>query len=136
MALKPLTEPVFFVLLALHDAPRHGYGIKQEAAELSDGRVDLRVGTLYGVLDRLTADGLVEHDHDEVHRGRLRRYYRLTSDGRRALEAENARMAANVRAAERRLTGSPPIEAPTAPTTSTSSTSRGRTRPAGAGGTA
>ncbi|MEV6318871.1 PadR family transcriptional regulator [Streptomyces sp. NPDC051776] len=133
MALKPLTEPVFFVLLALHDAPRHGYGIKQEAAELSDGRVDLRVGTLYGVLDRLTADELVEHDHDEVHQGRLRRYYRLTLEGRRALEAENARMAANVQAAEQRLTGSPAAGAAAAPAPPTS---RGRARPAGAGGTA
>ncbi|MEU6084691.1 PadR family transcriptional regulator [Streptomyces sp. NPDC047108] len=133
MASKPLTEPVFFVLLALHDAPRHGYGIKQEAAELSDGRVDLRVGTLYGVLDRLTAEALVEHDHDEVHQGRLRRYYRLTSDGRRALAVENARMAANVRAAEQRLTGSPATDTPATPT---APPSRGRTRPAGAGGTA
>ncbi|MFG2196027.1 PadR family transcriptional regulator [Streptomyces sp. NPDC048639] len=134
MASKPLTEPVFFVLLALHDAPRHGYGIKQEAAELSDGRIDLRVGTLYGVLDRLTADELVEHDHDEVHQGRLRRYYRLTNDGRRALEVENARMAANVRAAERRLTGAPEAGTPAAPTAAPPS--RGRARPAGAGGTA
>ncbi|UQA91978.1 PadR family transcriptional regulator [Streptomyces halobius] len=131
MASKPLTEAVFFVLLALLDEPRHGYGIKQEAAALSDQRVDLRVGTLYGVLDRLTAEGLVEHDRNEVHQGRLRRYYRLTGDGTRALEAEKARMAANVRVAEQRLTGSgSDVDAPAAPK------SRGRARPAGAGGIA
>ncbi|MFJ2214654.1 PadR family transcriptional regulator [Streptomyces sp. NPDC101062] len=112
MASRPLTEAGFFVLLALTDEPRHGYGIKQEAAELSGHRVDLRVGTLYGVLDRLTGDGLTEHDHDEVHKGRLRRYYRLTPQGERALEAEQARMAANVRAAERRLTDRRPGTAP------------------------
>ncbi|WP_432092759.1 PadR family transcriptional regulator [Streptomyces sp. bgisy100] len=129
MASRPLTEAGFFVLLALLDGPRHGYGIKQEAAELSDGRVEMRVGTLYGVLDRLTGEELVEHDHDEVHQGRLRRYYRLTESGTEALEAEKARMAANVRAAEERLTGHRPPKAP-------SPRPSGRTRPAGAGGAA
>ncbi|MQA09894.1 MAG: hypothetical protein GEU98_15345 [Pseudonocardiaceae bacterium] len=37
--------------------PRHGYGTVREVAGLSDGRVQLKVGTLYGVLDRLVGDG-------------------------------------------------------------------------------
>lgn len=72
-------------------------------AELSEGRVALKVGTLYGVLDRLVDDGLVAFDREEVHRGRLRRYYRLTEDGSSALGAEAERQAANARAAARRL---------------------------------
>src|SRR3954453_14614950 len=98
-----MTEPAFFVLTALTGGPRHGYGIVGEVAELSQGRVRLRVGTLYGVLDRLVADELVVPDRDEVHQGRLRRYYRLTDAGGRALAAEAARQAANARAASERL---------------------------------
>jgi DNA-binding PadR family transcriptional regulator len=98
-----MTEPAFFILTALVDAPRHGYGIVGEVAELSDGRVRLKVGTLYGVLDRMVDQGLVELDHDEVQHGRLRRYYRLTQPGLHALSAEAERQAANARAAARRL---------------------------------
>jgi PadR family transcriptional regulator PadR len=98
-----MTEPAFLVLTALADVPRHGYGIVGEVAKLSGERVRLKVGTLYGVLDRLVADGLIEPDHDEVHQGRLRRYYRLTEPGGRALAAEAERQAANARAANRRL---------------------------------
>ena len=98
-----MTEPAFFVLAALVDMPRHGYGIMGEVAALSDGRVSLRIGTLYGVLDRLATEGLVVPDREEPHDGRLRRYYRLTDRGRDALAAEAARQAANAEAATRRL---------------------------------
>ena len=73
------------MLTALTWGPRHGNGILGEVAELSQGRVRLRVGTLYGVLERLVVDELVVPDRDEVHQGRLRRYYRLTDAGGRAL---------------------------------------------------
>lgn len=98
-----MTEQAFFILTALVGVPRHGYGIVGEVADLSDGRVDLRVGTLYGVLDRLVADGLVELDREEPYQGRLRRYYRLTDAGGEALAEEAARQAANARVASRRL---------------------------------
>src|SRR4051794_27087732 len=78
MAPRAMTEPAFFILTALVDAPRHGYGIVGEVAELSAGRVALKIGTLYGVLDRLVGDGLVELDREEVQQGRLRRDYKLT----------------------------------------------------------
>jgi PadR family transcriptional regulator PadR len=100
---RTMTEPAFFILTALADRPRHGYGIVGEAAKLSDGRVRLKVGTLYGVLDRLAGEGLVELDHEEVQQGRLRRYYRLTEAGSRALVAEAERQAANARVAAQRL---------------------------------
>jgi PadR family transcriptional regulator PadR len=110
-----MTEPAFFILTALVDAPRHGYGIVGEVAELSGGRVRLKVGTLYGVLDRLVDQGLVEPDHEEVQQGRLRRYYRLTQSGLRALTAEAERQAANARAATRRLRAPRPAGARSAP---------------------
>jgi DNA-binding PadR family transcriptional regulator len=99
MADRALSEQVFLVLTALADTPQHGYGIVQSVQELSEGRMRLRVGTLYGVLDRLVADGWAEPDREEIHQGRLRRYYRLTNSGVAVLAAETARLAANVRAA-------------------------------------
>lgn len=98
-----MSEPAFFVLTALVDGPRHGYGLVAEVGDLSQSRMQLKVGTLYGVLDRLTGEGLVEHDREEVEQGRLRRYYRLTEQGRDALAEEAARQAANARMASRRL---------------------------------
>jgi PadR family transcriptional regulator, regulatory protein PadR len=98
-----MTEQAFYVLTALVGEPRHGYGIVGEVAELSAGRVRLRVGTLYGVLDRLVGDGLVEPDREEVANGRLRRYYRLTDLGHRELAAEAARLSADARTATERL---------------------------------
>ena len=98
-----MTEPAFFILTALVDGPSHGYGIVGDVDRLSEGRVKLRVGTLYGALDRLVAEGLVEADHDEVHHGRLRRYYRLTDGGAGALAEEAERQAANARVAAARL---------------------------------
>src|SRR5215475_490159 len=110
MAVKPMTGQAFFVLTALADGPRHGYGIVLEVAELSQGRVKLKIGSLYGVLDRLAGEGLIEPDREEAHDGRLRRYYRLTQDGQRALaeEAEFRAASARVVRARLRLTGTEP----------------------------
>ncbi|WP_033439940.1 PadR family transcriptional regulator [Saccharothrix sp. NRRL B-16314] len=94
-----MSEQVFLVLTALAEEPLHGYAIVRAVEGLSEGRMRLRVGTLYGVLDRLVAEGLAERDREEVHQGRLRRYYRLTDPGVRVLSAEVARLSANVRAA-------------------------------------
>jgi PadR family transcriptional regulator, regulatory protein PadR len=98
-----MTGPAFFVLTALADGPRHGYGIVGEVAELSQGRVQLKIGSLYGVLDRLAGEGLIEPDREEAHDGRLRRYYRLTSGGRGALAAEAELRAATARVVRARL---------------------------------
>jgi PadR family transcriptional regulator PadR len=98
-----MTQPAFLVLTALAGGPRHGYGIVGEVAELSEDRVRLKIGTLYGVLDRLVADALVELDREEVHQGRLRRYYRLTERGGSALADEAERQAADARTAVDRL---------------------------------
>jgi PadR family transcriptional regulator PadR len=98
-----MTGQAFFVLTALADGPRHGYGIVREVAELSQGRVRLKIGSLYGVLDRLAADGLIEPDREEACDGRLRRYYRLTGDGRHALAQEAELRAATARVVRVRL---------------------------------
>ncbi|WP_433357503.1 PadR family transcriptional regulator [Microtetraspora malaysiensis] len=98
-----MTEPMFLALTALLDKPRHGYGIVQEVDRLSEGRVQLKIGSLYGVLDRLAADGLVELDHEEAHSGRLRRYYRITDTGEEALATELARLNGTLQIAAQRL---------------------------------
>jgi PadR family transcriptional regulator, regulatory protein PadR len=103
MAVNPMTGQAFLVLTALADGPRHGYGIVREVAELSGGRVDLKIGSLYGLLDRLATDKLIEPDREEPHDGRLRRYCRLTRDGRLALAAEAELRAATARVAWARL---------------------------------
>jgi DNA-binding PadR family transcriptional regulator len=96
-------EPTFLILTALADRPRHGYGIIQEVAALSADRVTLLPGTLYTALDRLAAQGLVAPDREEIVDGRLRRYYRLTSEGLSVLDAETARLRSLATAAERKL---------------------------------
>nr|WP_030770169.1 MULTISPECIES: PadR family transcriptional regulator [unclassified Streptomyces] len=98
-----MTRTAFYVLTALAGGPRHGYGIVQEAETLSGGQVRLRIGTLYGVLDRLAAEGVIELDREETHDGRLRKYYRMTGAGEVALGAEARRMASGAQAAHGRL---------------------------------
>jgi DNA-binding PadR family transcriptional regulator len=87
-----MTRQTYHVLAALLHGPLHGYAIIKRAAEQSHGRVRMAAGTLYGALDRLTDDGLVRIDREEVVDGRVRRYFRLTDDGRRELAEEAVRM--------------------------------------------
>jgi DNA-binding PadR family transcriptional regulator len=99
----PLREPTVLILAALAAGPLHGYGIIREVAGLSGGRLSLRPGTLYGALDRLSEEGLVQADGEEVVDGRLRRYYRLTEPGAGVLAAEAERMRRIADACHRRL---------------------------------
>ncbi|MFG3681202.1 PadR family transcriptional regulator [Micromonospora chalcea] len=99
----PLREPTFLILTALAKEPMHGYGLIGEVAALSDGRVSLRPGTLYGALDRLLDAGLVEVDGEEIVNGRARRYYRLSPAGDATLTEETERLRRNVEAATTRL---------------------------------
>jgi len=95
-----MREPTFFVLLSLMSGPMHGYGIAKRTEQLSDGRVALTAGTLYGALDRLVDEALIEVDRAEVVNGRTRRYYRISDQGRTAALAEVQRMRSLVEAAD------------------------------------
>jgi DNA-binding PadR family transcriptional regulator len=88
---KPLTEPVLLILISLVDEPRHGYVLIQDIEALSRNRVRLSTGTLYGVLHQLLDDGWIERFQQED-MARDNQAYRLTSDGRRQLELELARL--------------------------------------------
>lgn len=97
-----MNEPTYFTLAALLDGPLHGYGIVKRAAELSDGRLKIAAGTLYGVLDRLREQGLVADEGQEIVEGRARRSYRLTGAGEAALTAEAARLRSAARVVQMR----------------------------------
>jgi DNA-binding PadR family transcriptional regulator len=98
-----LREPTFLILTALAAGTQHGYGIMTDVADISDGRVRLRAGTLYAALNRLASERLVEFDREEIVDARLRRYYRLTPQGAQRLEAEVDRMRSNTAVAAQRL---------------------------------
>lgn len=107
--LLPLTPPVFHILLALADEERHGYGIMQDVAQQTDNALQLGPGTLYGCLKRMLAAGLVEESDERPDPSlddERRRYYRMTSLGRRVVRAEAQRLAGAVMAAKARLAGS------------------------------
>jgi DNA-binding PadR family transcriptional regulator len=90
----PLREPTFLILLSLAPSPRHGYAILKEVESLSEGRVKMSTGTLYGAIERLL-------EHDWIHRvddpipndtNRERKAYELTELGQKILNAEIARL--------------------------------------------
>jgi len=91
MEFLPLTEPVLLILLSLAEQPRHGYSILKDVEQMSDGRVVLSTGTLYGALRRLLDEEWIERiEEEESSRGR--QAYRLTSRGRKNLQVEVGRM--------------------------------------------
>jgi DNA-binding PadR family transcriptional regulator len=106
--LLPLTPVVFHSLLVLADGPRHGYALAQEVEAASDARIRMGPGTLYGSLQRMQDEGLVEEAPNPGEAGahaERRRYYRLTPFGRAVLRAETERLAAAVRLAQARIGG-------------------------------
>jgi DNA-binding PadR family transcriptional regulator len=94
-AFLPLTSPMLHALVALADGDKHGYAILKEIVRRTDGVVHLSAGTLYALIKRATADGLiVEIDErpDPALDDERRRYYRLTALGRRVAAAEIERL--------------------------------------------
>src|ERR1700754_3368394 len=92
----PLTPAVFHILFALVTGDKHGYEIAKQIAEDSQGRVSMGTGTLYGSIKRMLADGLIEETDDRPVPDlddERRRYYRLTEQGRGALDTDLARYA-------------------------------------------
>ena len=90
----PLREPTFLILLSLSPGPKHGYAILKEVESLSEGRVKLSTGTLYGAIERLLEQSWIRRVDDPIPNGtnRPRKAYDLTELGRRVLNAEIARL--------------------------------------------
>ncbi len=85
--IPPLTSAGCHVLVAVASGATYGYAIMGFTSELSQGRFELAAGTLYRTLARLVADGLLEERPSGPESDR-QRHYRLTTLGRRAVEAD------------------------------------------------
>jgi DNA-binding PadR family transcriptional regulator len=94
--LDPLPSAAFHILLALADGDLHGYGIMRQVAGQTDGRMRLGPGTLYSSIQSLLEEGLIEEvelREDKDRGSERRRYYRLTSAGRKLARSEAERLA-------------------------------------------
>lgn len=101
--LLPLPLPVFHMLLALSEGERHGYALKREILRRTDGKLNLASGALYGSINRMMEQGLIEESEErpDAHLDdERRRYYCITQLGSRVAAAEAARLRALVRLAE------------------------------------
>src|SRR5947208_2635717 len=104
--LLPLSLPIFHMLLELTEGERHGYALKRGILNRTQGKLNLGSGALYGSINRMLEEGLIE-ESDERPDPHLdderRRYYRITPLGRRVAQAEAVRLRELVRVAETHL---------------------------------
>jgi DNA-binding PadR family transcriptional regulator len=103
--LDPLPSAAFQILLALAGEDLHGYGMMRQVQEQTGGRMRLGPGTLYSSIQALLEEKLIEEidqvgDTEPGHE--RRRYYRLTSAGRKLARAEAERLADVLRVARAR----------------------------------
>ncbi len=96
---QPLTEALFYILLAVRK-PVHGYGIIQEVAEMTSGRVNLGPGTLYGAINSMLDKGWITLYSAEAG-SRKKKEYLITSEGRAVFSAERRRLRELVANSER-----------------------------------
>ena len=89
-----LTEATYYILLSLY-RPQHGYGIMQQAESLSNGRVKLAAGTLYGALNTMVERKWIMQLPTE--QGSRKKEYRLTEQGLNVLKNEIERLRELVR---------------------------------------
>jgi DNA-binding PadR family transcriptional regulator len=100
--LDPLPATAFQILLSLADGDLHGYGIMRRVEEQTNGRTRLGPGTLYGSIQAILEEGLIEEvdrSPDQEGSDERRRYYRLTSSGRKSARAEADKLADVLRVA-------------------------------------
>ena len=87
---NPLTEAVFYILLTLRK-PNHGYGIIQEVQELTNGRLTLGAGTLYGAIQTLQKKGWIQIYSVDTE-SRKKKEYILTDRGKEVFREEQRRL--------------------------------------------
>ena len=83
----PMTETAFYILLSLR-TPNHGYGIVQLVDKMTDGRVRLTPGTMYGSLSKMEKDKVISFVREEE----KRKIYEITELGREILALELERI--------------------------------------------
>ena len=87
---QPLTDAVFYILLALR-RPNHGYGVVQQVEKMTGGRLILGPGTLYGALNQLTEKGWIEL-YSQQTTSREKKEYVITPQGREVFAKELERL--------------------------------------------
>lgn len=87
MANPAMTEAVYYILLSLMK-PMHGYGIMQNVEKLSNGRVNLAAGTLYGAINTLLEKGWIVAVSEE----NRKKEYLITRQGKEMLQGEIIRL--------------------------------------------
>jgi len=99
--LNPLPSAAFHILLSLAGEDLHGYGIMRQVAEQTGGRMRLGPGTLYSSIQSLLEAELIEEIESRAEKPgeERRRYYRLTTAGRKLARAEAERLADILRVA-------------------------------------
>lgn len=83
----PMTETAFYILLSL-TKPRHGYGIVKHVEEISESRIRLGSGTVYGTLTKMQKDGVITVFADEERKT----VYEVTEIGKKLMAAEIDRL--------------------------------------------
>ena len=101
----PLTEATFYILLSLTPSQKHGYAIMKDVEAISEGRLQLGTGTLYGALKRLLDKAWIERIEVDSPNQRERKAYQLTELGQRIVSAETRRVQSLAYLASLRLDG-------------------------------
>ena len=102
LKLSPLTEASFYILLSLKNS-KHGYGVIKEVSDMTNERLVLAPGTLYGVLTSFTRNGIIEIIKEESFK--KKKTYRITNQGLVLLGFETKRLNEMVKNAEEVLYG-------------------------------
>src|SRR5262245_1353595 len=95
MPMKSLSNLAVLVLSSLADAPRHGYSLRKDVKERSGGDVTPGATSLYRTVWQLEGEGLIVESTERPapqHDDERRRYFQITTSGRKALAAELARL--------------------------------------------
>jgi DNA-binding PadR family transcriptional regulator len=103
----PLTRAAFHILVSLAAGSKHGYAIMKEVAAATSGEVQLNPGTLYTTIKRLLEDELIREIDAPSDTDERRRYYAITSQGRKAARTELERLRGVVEHAASRLCDKP-----------------------------
>ena len=96
---EPMSESYYYILLCLAKGANHGYGIMQMTEQLSNGRVKIGSGTMYGATSNMLKKGWII-ERPEIG-GERRRMYRMTDEGRRVFLGEYRRISELAESAEK-----------------------------------
>lgn len=92
MKVEPLTESYFFILLCLYNEPNHGYGIMQETAKLTQDRVKIGSGTMYGAVRNMLKKKWITEFYSNKAEDNRKRLYQITDEGKKMIENERKRL--------------------------------------------